>query len=196
MIKRAFDVTVALLALLVLPLSLVLISAAVKLDSRGPAVFRQERVGRGVARFLILKFRSMPHEPARESGNITPAGDPRVTKVGQFLRKSKLDELPQLWNVFRGDMSLVGPRPEVPEYVALYSADDRALILSVRPGITDVAAIEFRDEVQQLAAASDPHAHYVEVILPRKLELYRKSIQEGGFWSDLGILGRTITSLF
>lgn len=196
MIKRAFDATVAFLTLIVLWPLLILISAAVKLDSRGPIIFKQERVGLGGAIFLILKFRTMRDAPGRESRNITPAGDPRVTRVGRFLRKSKLDELPQLWNVLRGEMSLVGPRPEVPEYVALYPVEDRDLILSVRPGITDIAAIEFRDEARQLAAASDPHAHYVEVILPRKLKLYRESIRGRSFWSDLGILGRTIVRLF
>jgi lipopolysaccharide/colanic/teichoic acid biosynthesis glycosyltransferase len=195
MTKRAFDASVALLALILIWPLLILISAAIKLDSRGPIIFRQKRVGRHGADFLIFKFRTMRDEPAADARNITPAGDPRVTKVGRFLRKSKLDELPQLWNVLLGDMSLVGPRPEVPEYVELYPADDRELILSVRPGITDVAALEFRDEAQQLAGTTDPHAYYVNVILPRKLELYRKSIQESGFWSDLGILWRTITSI-
>jgi lipopolysaccharide/colanic/teichoic acid biosynthesis glycosyltransferase len=196
MIKRIFDATVAFLALFAIWPLLIMIAAAVKADSRGPVVFRQERVGRHGVIFQILKFRTMRNVPAGQHGNITPAGDPRVTRVGRFLRKSKLDELPQLWNVLRGDMSLVGPRPEVAEYVALYPDDDRKLILSVRPGITDIAAIEFRDEAQLLAAASDPHAHYVQVILPRKLELYRRSVVERGFWSDLAVLWRTVTSLF
>jgi lipopolysaccharide/colanic/teichoic acid biosynthesis glycosyltransferase len=144
--------------------------------------------------FQILKFRSMTYarSPAAGAPQITASSDPRITRVGGFLRRFKLDELPQLINVLRGDMSLVGPRPEVPQYVDLYPADARREILSVRPGITDEAAIEFSDEGIILAGSADPERTYVEDILPRKVQHYRRYVRNQSLAGDLGIIFRTL----
>lgn len=187
--KRALDILVAGAGLLLLAPLLLLIACAVRLDSPGPALFRQERVGRRGRPFQIIKFRSMRTAPG--GPQITVSGDARVTRVGALLRASKLDELPQLVNVLRGEMSLVGPRPDVPHYVAMYPPEAREEVLSVRPGITDEAAIEFRDEEDVLARAGDPERVYVEEILPRKLALYRHYVRYRSFAGDLRILWRT-----
>lgn len=192
MSKRLFDLVLAASALLVLSPLLLAAGVAVRLDSTGPALFRQIRMGRGGRPFRILKFRTMTIAQAAEAPSVTVADDPRVTRVGAFLRRSKLDELPQLVNVLRGDMSLVGPRPEVPRYVALYPPQLRDLILSVRPGITDDASIEFRNESDLLASAADPEKRYLEEILPRKLEIYARYARERSFGGDLRILLRTV----
>jgi lipopolysaccharide/colanic/teichoic acid biosynthesis glycosyltransferase len=165
--KRLFDIALTLLALpLVLP---VLAAAAlwIKWDSPGPVLFLQERVGRGGKVFRIHKLRTMRVHDGR-GPLVTQAGDARVTCAGRWLRATKLDELPQLWDVLVGDMSLVGPRPEVPRYIALYPPDVRERILSVRPGITGRASIEFRDEERLLSAAADPEQAYVDQVLPIK----------------------------
>jgi lipopolysaccharide/colanic/teichoic acid biosynthesis glycosyltransferase len=194
-VKRTFDFVTAALALaLLLPL-LVVIAVAVRLDSAGPAIFRQTRVGRGGREFQILKFRSMVTVLSSNAPAITVAGDARITRVGGFIRRTKLDELPQLWNVLRGEMSLVGPRPEVPQYVALYPEDARREVLSVRPGITDSAAIVYRNENELLAASADPQLTYVQTILPHKLSLYRQYVRTRTFLGDLSILWRTAASL-
>jgi lipopolysaccharide/colanic/teichoic acid biosynthesis glycosyltransferase len=192
MLKRAFDLFASALGLLVLSPALVLIAVAIRLDSPGPALFRQERVGRNGIRFRIFKYRTMLNEQKAPVTDITVAGDPRITRIGSYLRAAKLDELPQLLNVIRGDMSLVGPRPEVPRYVALYPSQARELILSLRPGITDEAAIEFTDENQRLAIAENPEQVYVHEILPRKLELYVAYVRSRTFAGDLRILLRTL----
>jgi len=171
MAKRLFDLLCAGLGLLILLPMLVLLALWIKLDSRGPIFFRQERVGRHGRPFLIHKFRSMQVDAPARGLQITVGADPRITRAGRFLRASKLDELPQLWDVLRGAMSLVGPRPEVPKYVALYPEELRRVVLSVRPGITDLASLEYRDESALLAAAADPEREYVEVVLPAKLAL-------------------------
>lgn len=192
--KRFVDVFAALFGLLLMAPVLVFIALAVRIDSEGPALFRQTRVGRDGRTFQILKFRSMYHAyHGRDSGaQITAAEDPRITRFGALLRRSKLDELPQLINVLRGDMSLVGPRPEVPRYVAMYPPDARAEILSVRPGITDEAAIEFRDESEILGRSVDPERAYIEEILPRKIQLYRDYVRHRSLLSDLMIILRTL----
>lgn len=193
MSKRLLDLAVAALGLLILSPLMLLIAATVRVDSRGPALFRQVRVGRGSRTFKLLKFRTM--QAASAGPLITAAGDRRVTRVGGFLRRSKLDELPQLFNVLAGDMSLVGPRPEVPRYVEMYPPELRSLVLSVRPGITDEASIEFRDESALLAGASDVEKVYVSEILPRKLELYARYVRNHSIRGDLRILLRTIVLL-
>jgi lipopolysaccharide/colanic/teichoic acid biosynthesis glycosyltransferase len=188
MLKRALDIAASAAALLLLSPLLVLLALAVWFDSRGPVFFRQERVGRGFRKFRICKFRSMLH--ASEGPPVTASGDARVTRVGRILRAAKLDELPQLWNVLKGDMSLVGPRPEILEYVDLYRERYRT-ILGVRPGITDLASIRFRNEERILAAAPDPARHYREVLLPSKLSLAEQYIRTRSLGLDCRILLRT-----
>jgi len=195
MAKRGFDLLVSAVLLLVLAPLLVLIGLLVRLDSAGPAIFSQERVGRYGRTFRILKFRTMRAEAGPTGPLITVTGDQRATRAGRWLRATKLDELPQLVNVLIGDMSLVGPRPEVPRYVALYTAADREVVLSVRPGITDQAAIEFRDEGDLLAAAVDPEQCYVDDILPRKLQFYRSYVRNRTFLGDLYLLWRTVLAV-
>lgn len=195
MSKRIFDVLVSLLVLVLAAPIIAVCAVVIKIDSNGPAFFSQQRMGRGARPFRIYKMRSMTVSHGISNPKITVAGDARITPVGEFLRRWKLDELPQLWNVLIGDMSLVGPRPEVPEYVALYPPEVRTLVLSVRPGITDEASIQFRHESQLLAASSDPDRLYVEKLLPAKLELYQKYANSHGLLTDLGILGRTILSI-
>lgn len=192
--KRLVDVVAAVSGLLLLAPLLMFIAVAVRIDSKGPVLFRQTRVGRDGRTFQILKFRSMYHarHPRDGAAQITAATDPRITRFGALLRRTKLDELPQLINVLRGDMSLVGPRPEVPRYVAMYPPDARAEILSVRPGITDEAAIEFRDEGEVLGRSVDPERTYVEDILPRKIQLYRDYVRHRSLLGDLAIILRTL----
>lgn len=194
MTKRLLDVVAASVGLLLLAPLLGVIALWVRSDSEGPALYRQTRVGRGGVHFQILKFRSMTcaHSPAAGAPQVTTSSDPRITRAGRILRRFKLDELPQLINVMRGDMSLVGPRPEVPQYVDLYPADARSEILSVRPGITDEAAIEFSDEGTILAASADPERTYVEDILPRKIQHYRLYVRNQSLAGDLGIILRTL----
>lgn len=189
LVKRAFDVLAAALGLLLL--SPVLLAAAVwvKLDSPGPVLFRQTRVGRFGVPFTIHKFRTMRVEPGAA---ITVGADPRITRSGQVLRQSKLDELPQLWDVLRGAMSLVGPRPELPRYVDLYPADLRAQVLAVRPGITDPASLAFSREAELLAAAADPEREYREVILPAKLRLSADYAARASLATDLRLILATL----
>lgn len=193
MAKRLFDVLLSALGLLLLAPLFLLIALWVKLDSPGPVFFRQERVGRHGRSFLIHKFRSMRVDNA--GPQITVGADPRITRSGHFLRASKLDELPQLWDVVRGAMSLVGPRPEVPRYVALYPPGLREIVLSVRPGITDLASLAFRHESELLARAADPEREYVEVLLPQKLALARQYVETASLAQDLRIIWRTLGAL-
>jgi lipopolysaccharide/colanic/teichoic acid biosynthesis glycosyltransferase len=168
---------------------LVVLAIAIRLDSPGPAFFRQERVGLRGATFWIHKFRTLAVSPSGPL--LTPSGDPRVTRLGAVLRRTKLDELPQLFDVLVGHMSLVGPRPEVPRYASLWPAEYRELILSVRPGITDPASVAFRHEADQLAAAEDPEDYYVTVLLPEKARMYAEYVQTRNFGTDLLILAKT-----
>ncbi len=195
MAKRLLDLIGAGMGLLLLAPLLVLLAAAVKLDSPGPVFYRQVRVGRGGREFRIHKFRSMTHDPGERGPQLTVGGDARITRVGALLRRSKLDELAQLIDVLRGDMSLVGPRPEVPRYVAAYPADLREKVLSVRPGITDFASIEFRDENDLLARSADPERAYREQVLPIKLALQARYVDEAGVGTDLKLIARTLAAL-
>jgi lipopolysaccharide/colanic/teichoic acid biosynthesis glycosyltransferase len=190
-LKRLFDVLVSLVALYVLTLPLLAVALWVKLDSPGPVLFRQVRVGRWGNLFHIWKFRTMVADAPARGPAITAAGDPRITRSGRFLRATKLDELPQLVNVLLGEMSLVGPRPEVPQYVALYPPDLREQVLAVRPGITDPVSLAFADEATRLAAAADPEHEYREVILPAKLRAAADYAAQATLWTDLGVLART-----
>lgn len=193
-LKRAFDI-VGAGGLLVATAPLQLAAAlAVKLEDGGPVLFRQERVGRHGMTFRIHKFRSMHID--HEGRPISPSGDPRVTRIGTVLRSTKLDELPQLLDVLGGAMSLVGPRPEVPSYVALWPAEERDVILSVRPGITDPASVALRDEGQILAGVEDPESHYIDVLLPQKVAVYVDYVRRRSFAGDLLILLRTAKALF
>ena len=191
--KRAMDLGLTLAALpLVLPL-MAAIALWVRLDSSGPALFRQPRVGRGGRLFRIHKFRTMR---AQGGGpQVTAAGDARITRAGRWLRRTKLDELPQLIDVLAGDMSLVGPRPEVPRYMALYPDEARRLILSVRPGITDRAAMEFRDEERLLADSGDPETTYVERIMPVKQRYYLDYVASHSMAGDVCILFDTLRAV-
>jgi lipopolysaccharide/colanic/teichoic acid biosynthesis glycosyltransferase len=195
MVKRAFDIVVSAVALLLLFPVLLLIGMSVALSSPGGAFFRQVRVGRAGKEFRLFKFRTM--RPGSEAqGQITVGGrDPRITGIGYFLRKSKMDELPQLINVLLGDMSLVGPRPEVPRYVALYSAEQR-MVLLVRPGITSAASIAYMDESDILARSTDPHRAYIEEVMPAKLALDLDYVKNRSFVLDVSIILRTFTGLF
>lgn len=195
MSKRLFDWVMSSMGLLVLAPSLLLIALLIKLDSPGPVFFRQERVGRHGRPFRIHKFRTMRHEPLQQGRQITVGADERITRVGSVLRRSKLDELPQLIDVWMGTMSLVGPRPEVPRYVAHYPAALREKILSVRPGITDLASIEYRDESALLARAADPEQAYLQEVLPHKLALAAQYVDRASVWTDVRVILRTVMAI-
>jgi lipopolysaccharide/colanic/teichoic acid biosynthesis glycosyltransferase len=193
--KRMFDLFFSGLGLLLLcPLFLV-ISLAIKFESHGPVFFRQARVGRDGEVFWIHKFRTMAIDAEQRGLQITVGADPRVTSAGFFLRKYKLDELAQLIDVFIGKMSIVGPRPEVPFYVGLYPEAIRIIVLSVRPGITDLASIEFKDENKILGNALDPTKAYIDEILPIKLNYYVDYVQKRTFLGDIGIVLLTFKAL-
>lgn len=194
MAKRVFDVVVAALLLVLLSPLMLAVALAVKLDSPGAVLFRQERVGRHGVPFRIHKFRTMAEGAAGPA--ITVGADARITRVGALLRRTRLDELPQLVDVLRGSMSLVGPRPEVPRYVALYPPALRERALAVRPGITDPASLDHIDEAAMLARAADPEREYVEVILPRKLQQAADYAESATLASDLAVIGRTVWRLF
>jgi lipopolysaccharide/colanic/teichoic acid biosynthesis glycosyltransferase len=189
--KRIFDLLASAVGLLVASPLLALAALAVRLDSPGPVLFVQQRVGRNFRPFGIYKFRTMVADADRRGGPITFGADPRVTRVGRWLRRSKIDELPQLVNVLLGHMSLVGPRPEVPKYVDMFR-DDYTYVLSVRPGLTDPASMKYRDEAEQLAASPDPGREYAERILPDKIALARQYIAGATFAGDVGILLKTL----
>ncbi len=193
MAKRAFDLLGAGLALLLLSPLLLLVALWVRLDSPGPVFYRQERVGRFGVPFRLHKFRTM--RTGAGGLQITVGDDPRITRAGRFLRRTRLDELPQLIDVLQGTMSLVGPRPEVPRYVALYPAALRERALAVRPGITDPASLAFIDEAGLLAAAADPEREYVERILPAKVQAAVDYAERASLANDLVVLARTALAL-
>jgi lipopolysaccharide/colanic/teichoic acid biosynthesis glycosyltransferase len=190
--KRGLDIVASAVGLVVLSPVLAAIALAVKRGARGPVLFRQERVGLDGRPFRIVKFRTM--RVGASGPLVTASGDPRVTGLGRFLRRYKLDELPQLWNVLLGDMSLVGPRPEVARYVRLFP-EDYARILQIRPGLTDYAAVEYRDEERTLRTAPDPEAAYTAVVLPSKIALYHRYLDEMSFGTDVRLVLRTLAAL-
>ena len=192
-VKRGFDLVASALTLLVTWPLFVALAVAIRLDSRGPAFYRQERVGLRGETFRIHKFRSMRVD--HDGALVSATGDSRVTNVGRFLRKSKLDELPQILDVLVGHMSFVGPRPEVPRYVDMWPAGPREVILSVRPGITDPASIALRNEADELAAAEDADRHYIESLLPRKTAMYVDYVNNRSFAGDLALIARTLSAV-
>lgn len=193
--KRTLDLVGSGIGLILLSPVLIGIAAAVRLDSPGPVFFRQERVGLGGARFRIHKFRTMTVDVSGTARQITVGADRRITRSGHFLRKYKLDELAQLIDVFFGQMSLVGPRPEVPRYVDTYPDDVRGIVLSVKPGITDLASIEYQDESTLLGQSDDPEKTYVEEILPVKLRYCVEYVEHRSLLLDIRIILRTIKAV-
>jgi len=188
--KRLFDIFLSGFGLILLSPLFLVIAIWIKLDSRGPIFYRQVRVGRNNTEFRIFKFRSM--RIGSDKGSLVTIGgrDPRITRSGYFIRKFKIDELPQLINVFIGDMSLVGPRPEVRHYVN-YWTPEQMHVLDVRPGITDPASIKFRNENELLAMAEDPEKYYIEVIMQEKIKLYLDYVKKSSFWYDIKLIFQT-----
>ena len=193
MLKRIFDITLSLFGLIILLPFMLIIAILIKLDSKGPVFFKQIRVTKNGREFKIFKYRTMRVGSDKYS-QITVGKDDRITKIGSFLRKYKLDEIPQLINVLIGDMSLVGPRPEVPKYVALYT-DEQKEILKVRAGITDYASIEFSNENDLLASEEDPEKAYIKKVMPKKIELNKKYISEISMLTDIKIILLTIKKI-
>lgn len=193
--KRLLDIVLAGAGLIALAPFLLLVALAILLESGRPVFFRQQRVGRHGRLFRIHKFRSMVADAPQRGPALTVGDDPRITRVGRWLRRTRLDELPQLIDVLAGHMSLVGPRPEVPQYVAQYPAALRERALSVRPGITDPSSLLYLDEAELLARAADPQREYIEVILPRKLQCAADYAAQASLRSDLGVLLRTLKLL-
>lgn len=193
MTKRVLDALLSSLSLIVLSPLLLAVGFAVFVDSGRPILFRQERVGLRGRRFQIVKFRTMTTDSA--GPGLTVGGDERVTRVGGYLRSSKLDELPQLWNVLTGSLSLVGPRPELAEYVELWPAPDRDVILSIRPGITDPASFKYRREAELLALQPDPDEYYRQVVLPDKVRLYRNYVETRSGPGDVQLVMSTLRAV-
>lgn len=192
--KRLFDIIASGLGLIVLSPLFLILAIWIKLDSKGPVFYRQVRVGRNNIDFRIFKFRSM--RVGADKGSLVTIGgrDPRVTRSGYWIRKFKLDELPQLINVFIGDMSLVGPRPEVRHYVD-YWTPEQMHVLDVRPGITDPASIKFRNENELMEQAEDPEKYYIEVIMQEKIRLYLEYVENHSFFGDIGLIFRTFCTI-
>lgn len=193
-LKRIFDIVVSFIGLFILLPIFLVIAIVIKLNSKGPVFFRQVRVGKGGKEFRIFKFRTMVVDAEKKGMQITVDGDNRITKPGKFLRKSKMDELPQLINVLIGDMSFVGPRPEVPKYVEMYDKNQRS-ILKIRPGITDIASIEYRDENFLLAKSVDPEQTYIRDIMPKKIELNVIYIKKLSVIRDIKLIFKTICAI-
>ena len=193
--KRMFDIVVSCVGLVVFFPLFILVALLIKLDSPGLIFFTQDRMGRGFRPFSIYKFRTMIQNAPASGGRITVAGDRRITRMGRLLRKSKIDELPQLMNVLKGDMSLVGPRPEVREFVELFHSDYDE-ILQVRPGITDLASLKYHDEAAILGQSASPDEDYVKRILPDKITLAKEYIRRSSLWFDLTVICRTVLKIF
>jgi lipopolysaccharide/colanic/teichoic acid biosynthesis glycosyltransferase len=195
MVKRVFDVIFSSLLIIILSPIFLIISVLILIDSKGGIVFRQKRVGKNNFDFEIYKFRTM-HKGADKKGLLTIGmKDQRVTRIGFFLRKYKLDELPQLFNVLIGNMSFVGPRPEVRRYVEMYNSEQRQ-VLNIKPGITDFASIDYADENEMLAQSKNPEDAYINTVMPAKLDLNLKYIREQNFLLDMKIIFRTIGKIF
>ena len=193
--KRIFDLVFVIPGLLILSPVFLVIALLIKRDSDGPVLFKQERAGLHGKPFKVLKFRTMVVDAEKKGAKVTTGGDPRITPSGHWLRKYKLDELPQLINVLKGEMSLVGPRPEVPEYVEFYTDKQKQTVLSVPPGITDIASIEFRNENELLAGSKDPVKDYKEKVLPIKLSYYEQYVKERSLWLDFKLILKTIVAI-
>lgn len=194
-LKRIFDILISSIGLILCAPFFLLIALLIKIDSAGPVFFRQERIGRHGIAFNIHKFRTMANGAENQGSLLTIGDDKRITRVGLYLRKYKIDEFAQLIDVFIGNMSMVGPRPEVPSYVAHYPTDIRRVVLSVRPGITDYASIKFKSESEILGKSSDPYFTYVTEILPVKLQYHVKYVAERNLLGDIRILIRTILAI-
>ncbi len=194
MLRRAFDLTAASVGLVLLSPVFLVVALAIRRSSPGPVFFRQVRVGRGGEPFRMTKFRSMRPDAEKLGGQLTVGADPRITPIGAWLRKTKIDELPQLLDVVRGDMALVGPRPEVPKYVAHYTPEQRR-VLEVRPGITDPASIQYRDESEVLAKAADPERAYIEEVMPHKLAINLEYQARRTLLSDVGVIFATLARI-
>ena len=195
MIKRAFDITIAATGLIALLPVMAVVAVLIKCDSQGPVFFKQRRMGKGFRDFLIYKFRTMKENSELTGRLITIGEDPRITRVGRFLRKTKIDELPQLINVLKGEMSLVGPRPEIPRFVELFRSE-YAEILTVRPGITDLASLKYHDEPKLMSQFIAPEEEYVRSILPDKIRLAKEYIERSSMLFDLSLMLRTLPKLF
>ena len=192
--KRTFDIGVSFVGLILLSPLMLLAALAIKLDSPGPIMFRQKRIGKGFHPFLIYKFRTMQEASGRRR-SLTVGDDPRITSSGRFLRRTKIDEIPQLINVLKGDMSFVGPRPEVPEFVELFRSEYEE-ILKVRPGITDLASLKYRDEAAVLEQSENPEEEYLRRVLPDKINLSKEYISRSSFFFDLTLILKTVRKLF
>lgn len=193
--KRLFDILAAGTALVLLAPVFLFLAMAILLESKGGVFYRQQRVGKGQKKFWLYKFRSMRPASDRQGLLTVGARDSRITRVGYFIRKYKLDELPQLFNILKGEMSVVGPRPEVPKYVALYD-EVQQKVLDVRPGLTDLASLQYFQEAELLAQSANPEKTYIEDILPAKLKLNLEYIERRSFWLDLQIIGKTLLKIF
>ncbi len=192
MLKRLFDIFFSLLGLIILSPALILIAILIKLNSAGPVFFRQERVGKNGRIFKIYKFRTMEKDAEKKGIRFTtPVADSRITKIGHFLRRYNIDEIPQLTNVLKGDMSLVGPRAEVPEIVTLYNEEQKK-VLSVKPGMVDYASLEFRKEGEIMPSAENLYQTYTQKIMPEKLRLNLRYINEQSLWLDFKLIIKTI----
>jgi lipopolysaccharide/colanic/teichoic acid biosynthesis glycosyltransferase len=194
LLKRAFDFVLALVAIVLLSPIFLLITLLIKRDSEGPAIYKGVRVGKGGRPFKMMKFRTMVMNADKIGGSSTPDDDPRLTGIGKFLRKYKLDELPQLFNVLLGDMSFVGPRPQVQWAVDLYTPEER-LVLTVPPGITDYASVRFPNEGEILKGSTDPDKDYMEKIHPEKMRLSIEYIRSRSLWVDLKVIFQTLAAI-
>jgi lipopolysaccharide/colanic/teichoic acid biosynthesis glycosyltransferase len=194
MLKRLFDLVAAAAGLIVLSPVMLLAAFLIKIDSPGPVFFKQQRIGMGFRPFLIYKFRTMVQDAAQRGASITVGDDPRITRVGRILRRTKIDELPQLINVLKGEMSLVGPRPEVPRYVDMFRKDYEE-ILKVRPGITDPASLRYQNEAEWLSQFDNPETEYINRVLPDKIALAKQYVRESSFMVDIVLILRTVPKL-
>jgi len=193
--KRVFDILMATIGLILLSPLFLLVAVLIKLDSAGPIFFRQERIGKRFRPFLIYKFRTMVENAAQIGTEITYGNDPRITRIGRLLRKTKIDELPQIINVLKGEMSLVGPRPEIRQYVELFQLDYEE-ILKVRPGISDMASVKYSDEASLLGNARNPGEEYISRVLPDKIRLAKEYIKNSSLVFDLRLIFKTLLKLF
>jgi lipopolysaccharide/colanic/teichoic acid biosynthesis glycosyltransferase len=194
MLKRFFDIIFSLLGLITFSPIFIVVAILIKLESRGPIFYRQARVGRNFVPFILYKFRSMYNDERNRGPLITTGDDPRITKMGKFLRKTKIDELPQLYNVLKGDMSLVGPRPEVEKYVKFYEKEYEE-ILTIRPGMTDISSLKFSNEEDILAKSDNSEHYYINVLLPQKINLSNDYIAKASFLYDLKLIVMTIIKI-